>query len=181
MQVFSPLENATPVKALRYLPFASLSPGSGCCELGMGFFLLGRSFSPLSHILAPSWIFNGRFWGMMFRLNEIACSGDWFSCWQGPALGCPQEGWYSLSVVAYGMSAGAGSAANGSCATVCLEVLAWHLGASSSAKAFSANAATASAPKSYGKLHSLFKRYLKMCIIVIRFIKQTVYKTYFVS
>lgn len=62
----------------------------------------------------------------------------------------------TASLVACGMSAGAGAAAKGSCAAGCPEVLAWHVGASSSAKAFSANAATASAPKSCGKLHSLF-------------------------
>lgn len=87
---------------------------------------------------------------------HAAKTGGRFGCWQCPVLGCPREGWYSLSVVAHGMSAGASTAAKGSCATECLEVLAWHLGASSSAKAFSASAAAASAPKLYGKLCSLF-------------------------
>lgn len=63
-------------------------------------------------------------------------AGGRFGCWQCPALGCPREGWYSLSVVARGMSAGASTVAKGSCATGCLEVLAWHLGVSSTAKAF---------------------------------------------
>lgn len=63
------------------------------------------------------------------------------------AVGSALEGWYSLSVVACGMSAGASMVAKGSCGTGCLEVLAWYLAASSSAEAFSASATTASAPK----------------------------------
>lgn len=89
------------------------------------------------------------------RSHAVETGGS-CGCWQCPALGCPREGWYSLSVVACGMSAGAGTVAVGSCASGCLEVLAWHLGASSSAEAFSASAMTASAPKSCGKLCSLF-------------------------
>lgn len=159
IQVFSPWRNATPVKAMWHLLFASLTPASGCSELGMGFLLLGRGFSLFSDILAPSWIFNGRFWGMMARAKrdcmQWRLEGGWAIDSALPWAALKRAGAASL-FIACGMSAGASTVAKRSCAIGCLEVLAWYLGASSSAEAFSASATTASAPKLYGMLCLLF-------------------------